>query len=1039
MEVYLLGQFQVKVDGETLTGLVHARLQELLAYLLLQQGRSVSRQQTAFLFWPDSSENQARTNLRNLLHRLRSALPALDQFLIQEESYLQWRDDLVFTCDVIEFEAAVSGAKTAVLHSQVELFEYAVDHYSGDLLPACYSDWLLGERERLRQIYLTSKIRLAELYEDQRAYPKAIATVQDLLRQDTLNENAYTWLMRLHALEGNRAQALHVYHTCAEVMWKELGVEPGPDVKSLYGQLLQAAALTTPTMPLSTLISRQREWEQLTHVWRKVTRDQKSADLIVIQGEAGIGKTHLAQAFIDWVGRQGHMTVTAVCYENMQGLAYAPLAAWLGFLLQEDKRLFSKLPQASRAEISRLLPEMHDLYPALDIPPALTEKWQLLNFYEALLKCFSASRGPVLLFLDDVQWCDQDTLAWLSYIQTKPAGEKVIVAATARSEAMDSYPAVLQWIANSPQKIVLELEAFNQSQTRQLVEQMLGKPVDDAQAQSIYEQSEGIPLYLAEMVRAGVHENPSGSFSLPERVRSVIQWRLNRLSGSARQIVDLASVIGRSFSYDLMRAASSLDERTLVDGLDECWRQRILREQGSQGYDFSHDKIRQVNYDGLSQTRRRYLHGRAAGAFVQLAAQKPEVYSEAAARHLAAAGEYEKAAAYFEKAAQSARNLYALEKTITLLQAALQNLPAFPRNKPMAQRLYEQLGHALIATGQYTAGRQSLVSAMEYQEPMDPIVRARLLRGIGQSWSAQQRYDEAGQAINDALAELGAEPAAGLEEAWIQEWLETRLQQVDLLYFNNQPDEMQSVCDLLEGQLTRYGSLAQQSDFYTSLGMLNNRRERFSTSSETVLFGRRALELSEKSGEPLLIARKHFSLGFNLLWYGDRSSAIAHLHQALEMAEKLGVTFVQNQALAYLAIAYRMAGDRQSTSELAQRNLDLAEAEHHPTYQGTALANLAWLAYHQGDLQEAERLAENALQNWQHGDYPMEWLAYFPLAAIALDKGDLQKAHACLAAILHPNQQCLPEDLEAILERAASPNREDLQQALAAASRQGYF
>jgi DNA-binding SARP family transcriptional activator/predicted ATPase len=1039
MEVYLLGQFQVKVDGEVLTGLVHARLQELLAYLLLQKGKSVSRQQTAFLFWPDSSENQARTNLRNLLHRLRSALPAIDQFLIQGESYLQWRDDLDFTCDVIEFEAAVSGVKSAVMTSQVELYEDAVDLYGGDLLPACYSDWLLGERERLRQIYLTSTTRLAQLYEDQRAYSKAIATVQNLLRQDVLNENAYTWLMRLHALEGNRAQALHVYHTCAEVMWKELGVEPGPEVKSLYGQLLQTAAPTTPTMPLTTLISRQREWEQLTLEWRKITRHQPSADLILIQGEAGIGKTHLARAFIDWVARQGYTTVTAVCYENMQGLAYAPLAAWLGVLLQEDKRLFSKLPLASRTEISRLLPELHDLFPVLDIPPALTEKWQLLNFYEALLKCFSASRGPVLLFLDDAQWCDQDTLAWLAYLQSKPSGEKVVLVATTRSEAMDSHPAALQWIANSPQKIVLELGAFNESQTRQLVEQMLGKPVDDAQAQSIYEQSEGIPLYLTEMVRAGVHEKPPGSFSLPERVRSVIHWRLNRLSDSARQIIDLASVIGRSFSYELMRAASNVDERTLVDALDECWRQRILREQGSQGYDFSHDKIRQVNYAGLSHIRRRYLHGRAAGAFEQLAAQKPEVFSEAAARHLAAAGEYEKAAAYFERAAQSARNLYALEKTIALLEAALQNLPASPVNKPLAQRLYEQLGHALIATGQYTAGRQALASAMEYQEPVDPIVRSRLLRGIAQSWSAQQRYDEAGQAIHDALAELGAEPAAGLEEAWIQEWLETRLQQVDLLYFNNQPDEMQSVCNLLEGRLTQSGSLAQQSNFYTSLGMLNNRRERFSTSSESLLFARRALELSEKAGEPLLIARKHFSLGFNLLWYGNHSAAIAHLHQALEMAEKLGVTFVQNQALAYLAIAYRMAGDRQSAGELSQRNLVLAEAEHHPTYQGTALANLAWLAFHQGDLQEAERLSENALQNWQHGGYPMEWLAYFTLAAIALDRGDQQRAQACLTAILHPNQQRLPEDLETFLERAASQNREDLQQALAAARRQGYF
>ncbi len=212
MEVYLLGQFQVKVDGEVITSLNHPRLQELLAYLLLQQGKSVSRRQIAFLFWPDSSEEQARTNLRNLLHRLRRAFPASDHFLVINETHLQWRSDISFTLDVIEFEDAILQAESAQGSDQVEFLAQAARLYGGDLLPECYSDWLLAERERLRQSYMSILEKVAGLYEDQRSYAKAIQPVHDLLRQDPLNENAYARLMRLYAIESTRETMLRYFN-----------------------------------------------------------------------------------------------------------------------------------------------------------------------------------------------------------------------------------------------------------------------------------------------------------------------------------------------------------------------------------------------------------------------------------------------------------------------------------------------------------------------------------------------------------------------------------------------------------------------------------------------------------------------------------------------------------------------------------------------------------------------------------------------------------------------------------------------------------
>lgn len=1021
MEVYLLGRFQVKVDGEIIATLNHSRLQELLAYLLLWQGKPIARQKLAFLFWPDSAEEQARTNLRNLLYRLRSALPTLTQFLKTDELNVQWDAGLPCFLDVAEFEAAIRRSESAPKLDQAEILEQALEVYEGDLLPECYSDWLLAERERLNQAFLSALVRLAELYEEQRAYPKAIHTVQRLLRIDPLNENAYATLMRLHSIAGNRGQAVHVYHSCAEVLERELGVEPNPAIRAYVEQLLQSAPEPIPHAHVNTLIARHQEWEQLTNGWRALFHNRPAPRNILISGEAGIGKTHLAQSFTEWVQRQGYPTARAACYESGLDLAYAPLAAWLAGLYEQDERVFDRLSPVWRLEIARLLPELRSRDAHLGTPGSLTEKWQLLHFYEALLHVFTAQRGPLVLFLDDIQWCDQETLAWLAYLQTKPAGEKVALLATARSEALgDDHPA-LHLFKQGSQSALLELYPLDEDETRLLIEQLVGGPVEDALAKLAFQHSEGNPLFVAEMARSGLKQYLNGMNGLPAGVQSVIDWRLNRLPKPARQMLELAAVIGRSFSYELLKQAGSLDEQTLVNSLDECWRQRILRERGSQDYDFSHDKLRQAVYTRLSQARRRLWHAQVAEALERLHASDLDLVVEQIARHLELAGHTGRAAVYYERGAQAARRLYALPQTIQLLAHALRLAEQQPDSRLFTARLQARLGEVFLLSGQYESARQAISTALPNLDPGDRIGRARLQRLAAKTWSAQQRYQETGASIQIALAELGSEPPAGLEPEWRQEWLETRLQQVDYLYFTDQTDDMQGIFDLLDEPLQQLGTQRQQSEYCTLRGMLNNRRQRFRVSPETVQLVRQALDLAEQTGDPLLIARKHFGLGFNLLWYGERSSAIAELEAAASLAAELGATFTRNQALAYLAVAYRMEGDVERVNDTARQGLALAEAEHHPAYQGSALANLAWLAYRQGNMDQATSLAEKSLSLWQHGGpggYAIQWLANLPLAAIAFQRGNWRDAQEQLRAVLHLTQQRLPDELEDCLHAA---------------------
>ena len=239
--------------------------------------------------------------------------------------------------------------------------EQAVAVYGGELLPGCYSDWLLAERDRLAQAYGAALEQLAARYEERRDYRQAIGHAQTLLRHDPLHEPAYARLMRLQALNDDRAAALHTYHTCATVLRRELDVEPGPATRELYERLLNV--MPQPAAPAQTeaaipLVGREAEWTQLQQAWRAAAGRPR---LALISGEAGIGKTRLAEALAEWVGRQGIPALTARCYAAGGDLAYAPVVTWL------RGHPLAPLADPWLRELARLLPEI--LIERPDLPP----------------------------------------------------------------------------------------------------------------------------------------------------------------------------------------------------------------------------------------------------------------------------------------------------------------------------------------------------------------------------------------------------------------------------------------------------------------------------------------------------------------------------------------------------------------------------------------------------------------------------------------------------------------------------------------------
>ena len=284
LHMRLLGDFSLVYGNEPLDGVKTPRLHSLLAYLVFHRDAPQPRHYLAFLFWPDAAEAQARNNLRQLLHKLRRALPDVDHFLYADTTTLRWRPDAPFTLDVDDFERTLALADAAVRRADKSTLraalEQATNLYRADLLGSCYDDWIAPERERLRQRYLQVLSQLIQVLETRRDYAQAICYSQRLIQHDPLDEDAARRLMQLQALTGDRVEALHVYRTIATALQRELDIEPGPEIRDVYERLVnmdsQVASVAgretmrhTVVAPSLPLIGRQREWEQLQEVWHQ--------------------------------------------------------------------------------------------------------------------------------------------------------------------------------------------------------------------------------------------------------------------------------------------------------------------------------------------------------------------------------------------------------------------------------------------------------------------------------------------------------------------------------------------------------------------------------------------------------------------------------------------------------------------------------------------------------------------------------------------------------------------------------------------------
>src|SRR3990170_5838361 len=546
LEVRLLGVVEIILDGRRLRAFNSLRLQRFLALLALR-GDLQNRSRLAFELWPDSDERQAHTNLRKLVHDLRHSLPDIGEFVEIDNETVRWNPVGPSEVDVLRFRDALAAGD----------LELAARLYSGDLLPACYDDWVLDERAKLRAEAYGALVRLTEEAAGRADHNAAIRHAQRIIDLEPTDEAAVRIQMEAHLALGDRAAALRSYHRYAEVLERDLAVPPGEAIGALYQQLRagtpnrdEVPGKDLAPVPESPFVGRDLEWSQLYKAWN--TAREGGAHLLLLTGEPGIGKSRLALELARRVRAEGHVVASARAYEAAGRLPWGPVVD----LLRSDalRGYIDTLDTVWRDELARLLPELRDASQPSG-PSQSGEVAQRHRLFDAVSRAIVASDRPRLLIIDDLQWCDAETIELIGFVVRSGQTAPVLIVGTVRWEEIPQHhPLVglVDALGHDQAVTTVSLDRLDEATTATLAARLRGEDtIDPELAARLWSETEGNPLFVIEALRAGISSDGSQAVLTPT-MRAVLRARLGQLRDGARRLAEVAAVIGRPFSIGLM-------------------------------------------------------------------------------------------------------------------------------------------------------------------------------------------------------------------------------------------------------------------------------------------------------------------------------------------------------------------------------------------------------------------------------------------------------------------------------------------------------
>lgn len=605
-QIYLLGELQtkpiLKISGRN--------AQRLLIFLLLRPDQPHPRERLASELWPEDPPTHGRRLLSDALYRLRQTIP--DHWLdVQPEALtLQAVPDLWVDVwalqELVQTDAAEQLAEAAAL-------------YRDDLVPEFEDSWLQPLRERFREEITAVLLKLANMAETQRQFAEAQRQYQRLLALDELHEAAHSGIMRSLAGENRLQEALAAYETYAQLLEQELHLPPAAAVQRLAQQMqaeweLQKQALVEPNQ--TPFVGRVAERNQL--LARLDEAQAGRGGLLMLLGEAGMGKTRLLESLAQSAGWRGWQVAWGTGEEFTLPAPYAPLVSALAAALprprlQQLKRL---VPAWWLAFLARLLPELGEQIELPVLPEDAAAEAELPRAVQAILSGLQQI-APHLLLLDDVQWADPAIWQLLTTIQPAFNEMSLLIVLSSRMTALQeeaaAWEAVQCWEQSGA--TVLHLDGLAPQTLADLAKVTGRDRLSAEELAYLHQVSGGNPLLALNLLgQAG----PITAVSQPQLL-DMQRQRLATLDDATLLGLQAAAILGYRFDYLMWESiVSGIGEGELPVLAGELEQQRFLVLEAD-GYRFAHDTLRACVYEDIPPTRRQLLHQRALVACAEYA------------------------------------------------------------------------------------------------------------------------------------------------------------------------------------------------------------------------------------------------------------------------------------------------------------------------------------------------------------------------------------------------------------------------------------
>ena len=426
--IRLFGEVGGAVDGHVIPVLATPRMTRLLARLvLLEADVWVSREQLARELWPDSDAAQARTNLRKLIHNLRRSLPGPPHVVDAAGDRVRWSAGPAVWVDVVAFLDALAQGDPAG----------AMGSFGGD---CCRAVTTTGSSPSASGCgaWPSRRSRASPIRPTPRAVIPRSSSTPGACTIDPLHERACRLLMQALTRQGERGEALRSYERLAERLGTELGVAPEPVTTAMADRLRRAGQEECVT---SALVGRTAEWQAAHDAWRAASGGR--AGVLCVAGEAGIGKSRLVEELARRVARDGDAVVYSRAYEAASRPPWGSVIDWLRS--GPVATCLDTLDPACLTELARLLPELRLAHPGLPVAPPATDPGRRHHLLVAGCRGLLATGRPLLLVVDDLQWCDADTVELCEILVRSAPSAPVLIVATVRDEEAAGTQLLDRW------------------------------------------------------------------------------------------------------------------------------------------------------------------------------------------------------------------------------------------------------------------------------------------------------------------------------------------------------------------------------------------------------------------------------------------------------------------------------------------------------------------------------------------------------------------------------------------------------------------